>query len=136
MLNSQVSLQVFHEQLTAAATPERCWEIILDACKDAGFHQVQMVLAGQTFEWQDGINPLNTWDITIPISGSDYVRLTRSFGGGTQPNIIAPFADLLRQALVPKLPVFAAMSHLAREETRSEISLSEEMIFQPSASND
>ena len=136
MLNSQISLQMHHEQLVAAATPEGCWEVILGACKDAGFHRVQMTLAGRTFEWQDGINPMNTWDITIPISDSDYVRLTRSFGGGAEPNIIAPFADLLRQALVPKLPVFAAMSRLLPEEMRVEVSLSEEMMVESSHRGD
>jgi len=136
MLNSQISLQMHHEQLVAAPTPEGCWEVILGACKDAGFHRVQMTLAGRTFEWQDGINPMNTWDITIPISDSDYVRLTRSFGGGAEPNIIAPFADLLRQALVPKLPVFAAMSRLLPEEMRVEVSLSEEMMVESSHRGD
>jgi UDP-GlcNAc:undecaprenyl-phosphate/decaprenyl-phosphate GlcNAc-1-phosphate transferase len=136
MLNSQISLQTHHEQLVAAPTPERCWEVILDACRDAGFHRVQMTLAGQTFAWQDGVDPMNTWDITIPISGSDYVRLTRSFGGGPEPNIIAPFADLLRHALVPKVPVFAAMSRLAPQEIRTEVSLREEMMLQPSVSDD
>ena len=136
MLNSQVSLLAYQEQLIAAPTPEGCWDVVLGACRDAGFHQVQMTLAGQTFEWQDGIDPMNTWDITIPISDSDYIRLTRSFGGGPEPNIIAPFADLLRQAIVPKLPVFAAMSRLVREETRIGANTDEEMVFQPSASND
>lgn len=139
MLNSQISLQAHYEQLIAAPTPEHCWKIILDACRDAGFHRVQMMLAGRAFEWQDGIQPLNTWDVTIPISDSDYVRLTRSFGGGPEPNIIAPFADLLRHALVPKLPVFAAMSRLVPEEIREthvEAALSEELMFEPSSRND
>jgi UDP-GlcNAc:undecaprenyl-phosphate GlcNAc-1-phosphate transferase len=139
MLNSQVSLQMHHEELVAAPTPEDCWEVILGACKGAGFHHVQMVLAGRTFEWQDGINPLNTWDITIPISDSDYVRLTRSFGGGPEPNMIAPFADLLRHALVPKLPVFAAMSRMVPPDMHVETSPSDdsdEMMLESSAHGD
>ena len=136
MLNSQVSLQMYQEQLIAAPTPERCWEIISGACKDAGFHRVQMMLAGRMFEWQDGINPMNTWDVAIPIADSAYVRLTRSFGGGTQPNIIAPFADVLRQALVPKLPVFAAMSSMAPEKLHIAVNLSEEIVFEASARKD
>ena len=136
MLNSQVSLQTYQEQLIAAPTPERCWEIISEACKDAGFHHVQMVLAGRTFEWQDGINPMNTWDVTIPISDSDYLRLTRSFGGGTRPNIIAPFADVVRHALAPKLPVFAVVSSLLPQTVRIDVSLSDEIMFEASARGD
>ena len=136
MLNSHVSLQTYQEQLIAAPTPQGCWDVILGACRDAGFHQVQMTLAGQTFEWQDSISPMNTWDIAIPISDSDCIRLTRSFGGGPEPNIIAPFADLLRQALVPKLPVFAAMSRLTQEDTRIELGAAEEMVFGSPASDD
>jgi UDP-GlcNAc:undecaprenyl-phosphate GlcNAc-1-phosphate transferase len=135
-LNSQVSLQSYQEQLIAAGTPEHCWVVISGACKDAGFHRVEMMLAGRTFEWQDGINPMNTWDVTIPISDSDYVRLTRSFGGGTQPNIIAPLADVLQQALVPKLPVFAAMSSMLPERVRIAVDLSEEIVFEASARGD
>ena len=136
MLNSQVSLQTYQEQLIAAPTPEDCWEVILAACKEAGFHRVQMTLAKRTFEWQDGINPMNTWDVMIPISEADCVRLTRSFGGGPEPNIIAPFADLLRQALVPKLPVFAVMSGPLPEKEHIDVDLAEEMVFESSASND
>ncbi|HEV2136891.1 MAG TPA: MraY family glycosyltransferase [Terracidiphilus sp.] len=139
MLNSQISLQTHYEQLIAAPTPECCWEIILDACRGAGYHRVELTLAGRAFQWQDGVDPMNTWDVTIPISDSDYVRLTRSFGGGPEPNIIAPFADLLRHALIPKLPVFAAMSHQVRvemSETQVEANLSEEYVYEPSARGD
>jgi UDP-GlcNAc:undecaprenyl-phosphate GlcNAc-1-phosphate transferase len=136
MLNSQVSLLAYQEQLIAAPSPERCWEIIAEACKSAGFHQVEMRLAGRRFEWQDGVSPMNTWDVTIPISDSDYVRITRSFGGGTQPNMIAPLADLLRQTLVPKLPVFAAMSTLVAENVPIDVNLSEEMMFGASVSGE
>jgi UDP-GlcNAc:undecaprenyl-phosphate GlcNAc-1-phosphate transferase len=135
MLNSQISLQAHYEQLVAAPTPERCWEVILDACRNAGYHRVEMTLAGRAFEWQDGVDPMNTWDVTIPISKADYIRLTRSFGGGPEPNIVAPFADLIRHALVPKLPVFAAISHLAPEEMRETLvdaNLPEEFVFEPS----
>ena len=136
ILIMHVSLQTCQEQLIAASTLDACWEVILRACRDAGFHQVQMKLAGQTFEWKDGINPMNTWDITIPISDSDYVRLTRSFGGGTEPNIIAPLADVLRYALLPKLPVLAALSGQLLEKERIDGGLAEEMIFEPSARGD
>lgn len=139
MLNSQISLQSQYERLVAAPTPESCWEVVLDACRSAGYHRVELTLAGRAFEWQDGVDPMNTWDVTIPISYSDYVRLTRSFGGGPEPNIIAPFADLLRQALVPKLPVFAAMSHQVPQRVREkhvEDDLLEEFVFEPSHRGD
>jgi UDP-GlcNAc:undecaprenyl-phosphate GlcNAc-1-phosphate transferase len=135
-LNSQISLQIYEEQLISAPTPDRCWEVISSACRDAGFHRVQMTLAGRSFEWQDGISPLNTWDISIPISDSDYVRLTRSFGSGTQPNMIAPFADLLRRTVVPKLPVFAAMSRILPGSVRVEADLAEEVTLQRFAQGD
>jgi UDP-GlcNAc:undecaprenyl-phosphate/decaprenyl-phosphate GlcNAc-1-phosphate transferase len=135
-LNSQISLQTYEEQLIAAPTPDRCWEVISTACRNAGFHHVQMMLDGESFEWEDGINPLNTWDISIPISETDYVRLTRSFGGGTQPNVIAPLADLLRRTLVPKLPVFAAVSRKPPDRVHPKVNLSEGMALHRSTGED
>jgi hypothetical protein len=113
LLNAQITLQSYEERLIAAPTPMHCWEIVRDACSGFGFHHVEMTLAGQTFDWQDAVHPMNSWNITIPISDRDYVRLTRSFNGGTQPNIITPFADALRRTLAPKLPVFEALSYFA-----------------------
>lgn len=135
-LSSQISLQIYEEQLIAAATPERCWEVISSACRDTGFHRVHMTLAGRSFEWQDSVSPMNTWDISIPISGADCVRLTRSFGGEAQTSIIGPFADLLRRTLLPKLPVFAAMTRKPPVGVRFGTDLAEELTFTRTAQGD
>jgi UDP-GlcNAc:undecaprenyl-phosphate GlcNAc-1-phosphate transferase len=115
-LSSQMTLQDFEEQLIAAPTPDRCWEVVSSKCKAAGFHRIQMTLAGHIFDWEDGTETANTWDVWIPISDTDSIRLTRSFGGGSQPNMIPAIADLLQRGLVPKLPVFASMSPITPKE--------------------
>lgn len=127
--NSQLALQAYEEQLLAAPTPADCWEAVLSASQAEGFHRVQMTLAGQTFDWEDGVRPANSWDIWIPISDTDSVRLTRSFGGGTKPNIIPPLVDLLRRTLVPKLPVFAAMYRKPHEKFDFGIGAVDEVAF-------
>jgi len=106
-LSAQIALQTYEEQLIAAPTPEQCWEVILSACKHTGFHRVEVSLAGKYFEWQDGESALETWQISIPISDVDYVQLARTFDSGTPPNMVAPFADLLRRTLGPKVEDFA-----------------------------
>jgi len=133
-LTSQITLQEFNDQLVAAPTPERCWEVVSNACRAAGFHRIQMTLAGYTFDWEDGVETASTWDVWIPISDTDSVRLTRSFGGGSQPNMIPPIADLLRRSLVPKLPVFASMSRIPPEAVYEEVSPVEDVRYEATES--
>lgn len=124
-LNSQITLQEFEEQLVAAPTPDCCWEVVLNTCKAAGFHRIQMVLSGWTFDWEDGVITTNSWDVWIPISDSDSVRLTQSFGGGSTPNMIPHLADIIRRSLVPKLPVFATISRGRPKSVKTEGSLTD-----------
>ena len=111
LLTSQIALQSYEERLAAAPTAEECWRIVLNASRDLGFHRIRMILAGHAFEWEDGVCPMNSWDITIPIDEHHRIELTRSFAGGTQPNIIAPLAEVLRKSLAAKDFEFAAYSH-------------------------
>ena len=109
LLNSQISLQTYEESLVAAATPDECWIVIECACRDFGFHRANLILAGRHFEYALDVEPINAWEVRIPVSDYDSIKLTRSFGTGTQTNIIAPFADMVRRTLAPKLPIFARM---------------------------
>jgi len=85
------------------------------AFKEFGFHRAHMSLGGHTFDWQDTVYPVSSWDITIPITDSDFVRLTRPFGASGQPNVVGPIADILRKTLSAKRPAYinAAASYQA-----------------------
>jgi UDP-GlcNAc:undecaprenyl-phosphate GlcNAc-1-phosphate transferase len=106
LLNSQISLQTYEDRLFAATTPNEYWEVVEAALKEFGFHRAQMSLGGHTFDWQATVYPVSSWDITIPITDSDFVRLTRAFGASGQPNVVGPIADILRKTLSAKRPAY------------------------------
>ncbi|MGH9591798.1 MAG: MraY family glycosyltransferase, partial [Bryobacteraceae bacterium] len=119
-LNAQIALATYEEEMEAAPTPDRCWEVVVSACKQMGFRRVEMMLGGERYEWEDEANPLNTWEISIPIPGTDGVRLWRGFDGGAQPNLVAPFAELLRRTLAAKVAAMGEGLRIAPEAVRLE----------------
>ena len=106
LLNSQISLQSYEDRLYAATTPDEYWDVMEAALKEFGFHRGQMSLNGHTFDWQATVYSVSTWDITIPITDSDFVRLTRPFGTSGQPNVVGPIADMLRRTLTARRPAY------------------------------
>jgi hypothetical protein len=106
LLNSQIALQSFEERLNAAATPEEFWHVMEGALKEFGFQRGHMSLDGQAFDWQDSAYPVSSWDATIPITDSDYVRLTHPFGASGQPSVVPALADILRKTLIAKRPSY------------------------------
>jgi hypothetical protein len=43
------------------------------------------------------------WTLDIPLSETEYVRLSHSFQKPVAPALMEPFADILRRSLEPKL---------------------------------
>ena len=101
-LNAQIALQGLERELAEADTPEHCWTVIQKASKEFGFHHIRMQLDNQKFEHRDGVEPLKSWSIRIPIAGDNYVELTREFDVIGHATALAPFADMLRKTLSPK----------------------------------
>jgi UDP-GlcNAc:undecaprenyl-phosphate GlcNAc-1-phosphate transferase len=108
LLNAHISIHNFESALTLASTPDDCWSVLEKAYKDFGFCQIEMQLAGHSYV-DDGATPdaFRAWRLQIPLSGGDYVRLTREFGPNPQHNVVASFADVLRKTLESKLLGFA-----------------------------
>ena len=108
LLNAQISIHNFESALTLASTPDDCWSVLNKGYKDFGFCQIEMQLAGHSYV-DDSAPPdaFRAWRLQIPLSGGDYVRLTREFGPNPQHNVVASFADVLRTTLESKLPRFS-----------------------------
>lgn len=102
LLHSQIALQTYEDRLNAAATADEYWEVIEAALREFGFHRAHMSLGGRSFVWQDSVHPVSSWDMTIPISDSDFVHLTRPFGALGQPIVVGALADVLRKTLTSK----------------------------------
>jgi hypothetical protein len=95
------------------STPEACWSVLNKAYKDFGFCEIEVQLAGRSYV-ESGAAPdaLRAWRLQIPLSGGDFVRLTREFGPNPQHNVVAAFADVLRRTLESKLPSFSPVLSL------------------------
>ena len=106
LLNSQIALQSFEDRLNAAATLNDYWKVMEGSFKEFGFYRAHMFLGGQNFTWQDSTYPISSWEVTIPITDRDYVRLTRPFGNAGQPNVVPALADMLRKTLTAKHPAY------------------------------
>jgi hypothetical protein len=81
--------------------------VVRKAAKDFGFRSIEMILAGCRYEFVETAGTDRFWNVCIPISDLDHVTLTGAFETPVQTAAVAPFADVLRRALVPKLTGFA-----------------------------
>ena len=104
LLNNQIALRSFQDKLAAAHSPEECWATIRQTYGQFGFLGVDLNLAGRHYSERTGqVDRADCWTMSVPISDSDYVKLTRQFGLGSQHMVAGPFADVLKTTLQPKL---------------------------------
>ena len=103
MLNARLFMKRFERTLEAAASVEECQQAIQDACHELGFSRLKMSLAGQVSEMRiSDSSPDNQYQMLIPLTGSDYVFLTRDFFCSIHANIVPAFIDALRRSLHKK----------------------------------
>jgi len=103
-VGAQIELRKFRASLVAANTPGDCWDLIREACRRFGFHQVRLTLAGQVYEYTCDEPQVPGWTLHLPLANGDSADLCRPFSSPVLPMMAAPFADLLRQTLVEKFP--------------------------------
>lgn len=100
MLNARLFLRNFEQALTAANTIEQCRRAIEDACRELGFSQLKMRLAGQVYECHLAAgDPDTQYEVFVPLVASDYIDLKRNFFCAAHPTIISSFIDALRTHL-------------------------------------
>jgi hypothetical protein len=133
LLNCNIALQTFENNLRQAQTPDDCWSVIQGAGQTFGFPQMQMLLAGRKYESPNGLAASRLWTIRIPISDWDYLELKRAFDNPVQTAAVAPFADILRNTLEPKLTALAWRKHISARAMTAE-ALENEMAYSATAS--
>jgi UDP-GlcNAc:undecaprenyl-phosphate GlcNAc-1-phosphate transferase len=114
-VQSQLSLHAYEERLRGAVSPEECWCVLRQAGHEFGFTHISLQLGGCYFEERTTANGNGDWKLRLPLSASDYVRLTWQSRSLTAPEIGAQLADLLQRALSEKAGGF----HAAPEHDRS-----------------
>lgn len=101
-LNAELQFSTFREGLSAAVTPDQCWEILQHAYSDFGFYEIRFKLGGRLYtHTTNGHHVANTWTLRIRLSGSDYLNLSREFDTEPPP-IVARFTDAIGKILSPK----------------------------------
>ncbi|MEO8660325.1 MAG: MraY family glycosyltransferase [Bryobacteraceae bacterium] len=98
-LVAQLSLDSFAAALTAAATPDDCWEVITTYRKAFGFSEICLRYAGNYYDELCKENPPSGWQVQVPISDTDYLVLVRQFDTEAQSATVAPFVDAAARIL-------------------------------------
>lgn len=101
-LCAQLSLESFEAALSAAATPDDCWEVILTYRCAFGFSEVCLRYAGNFYDALCTENPPSGWQVQVPISDTDYLVLVRQFDSEAQTAAVAPFVDAAARILREK----------------------------------
>jgi UDP-GlcNAc:undecaprenyl-phosphate GlcNAc-1-phosphate transferase len=106
MLNSNIALKTFEDRLRSAGTADECWKVIQDSAGDFGFHTVRMEIDGRAYQYRNGGATERSWSVLIPISAVDFLELSRDFESDSQHSVVAPYADVVRKTMEPKLAEF------------------------------
>jgi UDP-GlcNAc:undecaprenyl-phosphate GlcNAc-1-phosphate transferase len=104
LLNAQLLLRGFQDRLNAASTPVECWNVLNEAYPNFGFFAAEFKLDGHAFDSTANVHHVpEAWNLTIPLSPSDYIRLSRE-STDPPPAVVAAFADSLNRTLRAKFP--------------------------------
>jgi UDP-GlcNAc:undecaprenyl-phosphate GlcNAc-1-phosphate transferase len=106
LLNSHISIENLEESLTAASTPQDCWNVLRRHYREFGFYRIEVQMAGQTLSECVEMQPLQSWKVTVPLSEFSYIELHRCFGPAQQHQVVASFVDVMRKVLEPKCTAF------------------------------
>ena len=103
LLNAQLALNEYEQELKDAATEDECWDVVSRNCRNFGFTAARLHLAGQhssdprSFP-EDG----SGWTIRIVTSSGSVVLLHRPHGADSNSTMVAHFADVTQRILTEK----------------------------------
>lgn len=101
-LNAELQLSTFCDDLAAAATPDRCWEVLQHIYSEFGFNEIRFKLGDRLYtHTTNGHHVANTWTIRIRLSENNYLNLSREFDTEAPP-IVARFTDAIGKMLPTK----------------------------------
>ena len=92
--------------LKKASSPEACWFVLLRAGREFGFSGIALQLGGRHFEEHSGLDEQDDWTLRIPLSGSDYLNLTRRCDCTTAAEVVTSLANAFHRALSEKAIAF------------------------------
>lgn len=102
LLNAELMLGTFRDELAAATTPEECWRVLQRAYSDFGFYEIRFKIGDHLYrDTNNGHGVPRSWTVRIQLSEKDYLNLSREFETQAPP-IVARFSDVIGEILAAK----------------------------------
>jgi UDP-GlcNAc:undecaprenyl-phosphate GlcNAc-1-phosphate transferase len=121
VLNARMALQGYERAVAAAATPEDCMRVIVDAGRALGFSSLRVSLMGLAGEEVFADAPAaERWTATVPLPGSGFLELTRKIPSPASAAVVAAFVEMLHTVLTAKMAALEATAVLAPATPPSE----------------
>ncbi len=92
-VDEELRLRSFEDEVKLARSSEDCWAAIRHTARDLGFSSVEARLGEGVFSDQIGTERNGHWTMTVPLSGSEYVRFTYCLDGRAIRPALAAFAE-------------------------------------------
>jgi hypothetical protein len=137
-LDAQIRLHSLEQEIAAAVTVDKCWDAIRKASEAFGFSQVSMYMRNVIYEQHlqvdgndvpnlgigGGQEGVDCWTVQIPLSRTEFIRLSHGFRSPLPTSIVAPFADLLRQSMESKLASLQPQPERVQRTRHAEVAAS------------
>ena len=115
-LGAEITLRSYESRLKAATTPEEYWAVAVEGLNVFGFYEAQLSIAGSNFEWRCNTPSFGSWEVSVPVTDFDNIRLRRAFNSGAHADGFAQFVDLLRKSLTTKRGIFLSYNRSRNAE--------------------
>jgi UDP-GlcNAc:undecaprenyl-phosphate GlcNAc-1-phosphate transferase len=96
LVHANLFLKTFEQTLRNARTIPEWRRIVENACRELGFNRVEIGIGGQISEVVLPCGTQGEYCLSIPLTGPDFINLTRDFFCPVHPTILSSFIDLLR----------------------------------------
>ena len=113
LMDNELLLRRFRSKLTAAVTPENCWETLQLIYGDFGFREILWKVGDRVYCHTTNSHDIpKSWPVCVRIqlSESDYLNLSYDFDSQSQP-LVAQFCDAVGQILIAKIPTMSRPPH-------------------------
>jgi hypothetical protein len=110
-----MAIEAVEQRIQRAISVDACWEAVRDAARQLGFSQIEAHMDGRAFHDEPaGHADAFSWQLRVPLGEASYVQVGRRLAVGPEPASLAPFVDLVRRTLLPRLVAVGALDRASR----------------------
>ena len=100
-INAELAVKTFEQALSAATTPDDCWEEVQRASEEFGLSVLRMRLASRMFE-AHGLDSKRSASISISLSENDWIEIALPKDEAKDSSVLTPFAAIMQRVLADK----------------------------------